>query len=372
VSGVVAGIQADDLTGACDTGAAFAARGLETLVLLPGAPGPATPPEVLVLDTESRRMAPAEARAATRAAAGRLTAAGARLVYKKVDSTLRGPVAAEIRGVLEGSGRGAVLLAPAFPAQARTVVDGLVRVGGRLASETAIADDPTFPATGASVVALLGLEGPHPVGPLPLATLRAGADVVAARLDRWLEAAAGSLVADAETDADLAVLADEVTARPVLLAGSAGLAAALARRLPQGSAAPGPGLAGPLLAVAGSAHPATHAQVERLRGHPTARLLAPPRDPAADRDAVLAGLAEAARAALAAGGVGTLLLTGGETALAVCRAIGATGIRLLGEVEPGLAWGALAGGAWAGLPVVTKAGGFGDPETLVRVAERCR
>jgi uncharacterized protein YgbK (DUF1537 family) len=369
---VVAGIQADDLTGACDTGAGFAARGLDTLVLLPGAPAPATSPEVLVLDTESRRMAPAEARAATRAAVARLAGAGARLVYKKVDSTLRGPVAAEIQGALEGSGRAAVLLAPAFPAQGRAVVDGLVRIDGRLASETAVAADPSFPATGASVLAVLGLDGPHPVGALPLATVRAGAGTVGAQLDRWLEVAPGGLVADAETDADLAILAGEVAARPVLLAGSAGLAGALTRRLPPGPAPAGPQLAGPLLAVAGSAHPATRAQVERLRGHGAARVVAAPRDAAAARDAVVAGLADAARAALAAGGVGTLLLTGGETALAVCRAIGATGIRLLGELAPGLAWGRLAGGAWAGLPVVTKAGGFGDPETLVRVAERCR
>ena len=369
---MVAGIQADDLTGACDTGAGFAARGLETLVLLPGAPVPEVSPEVLVLDTESRRMAPSEARAVARAATARLAAAGTRLVYKKVDSTLRGPVAAEIQGALEGSGRRAVLLAPAFPAQGRVVVDGLVRVEGRLASETAVASDPTFPVTGACVLALLGLGGPYPVGTLPLATVRAGADTVGAQLDRWLEVTPGSLVADAETDADLAVLAGEVAARPMLLAGSAGLAGALARRLPPGSAPAGSGLAGPLLAVAGSAHPVTRAQAERLRGHATARILAAPRDPAADRDAVVAGLADAARAALAAGGVGTLLLTGGETALAVCRAIGATGIRLRGEVEPGLAWGRLVGGAWAGLSVVTKAGGFGDPETLVRVAERCR
>ena len=369
---MVAGIQADDLTGACDTGAGFAARGLETLVLLPGAPVPEVSPDVLVLDTESRHMAPPEARAATRAAVARLAGAGARLVYKKVDSTLRGPVAAEIRGALEGSGRGAVLLAPAFPAQRRAVVDGLVRVDGRLASDTAVAADPSFPATGASVLALLGLDGPHPVGALPLATVRAGADTVGAHLDRWLEVAPGSLVADAETDADLAVLAGEVAARPMLLAGSAGLARALARRLPSGPAPAGSGLAGPLLAVVGSAHPATRAQTERLHGHATARVVAAPPDPAADRDAMVAGLADVARTALEAGGVGTLLLTGGETALAVCRAIGATGIRLLGEVEPGLAWGALAGGPWAGLHVVTKAGGFGDPETLVRVAERCR
>ena len=56
------GIQADDLTGACDTGAVFAARGLATVVLLPGAHLPATPADVLVIDSESRARPVAEAR----------------------------------------------------------------------------------------------------------------------------------------------------------------------------------------------------------------------------------------------------------------------------------------------------------------------
>ncbi|MGH7267274.1 MAG: nucleotide-binding domain containing protein, partial [Candidatus Rokuibacteriota bacterium] len=73
----------------------------------------------------------------------------------------------------------------------------------------------------------------------------------------------------------------------------------------------------------------------------------------------------------ARGGPATLLLTGGETAASVCRALGATGLALRGELEPGLAVAALADGPFAGLVVVTKAGGFGDAETLARIHERC-
>jgi uncharacterized protein YgbK (DUF1537 family) len=69
---------------------------------------------------------------------------------------------------------------------------------------------------------------------------------------------------------------------------------------------------------------------------------------------------------------GTLLLAGGETAVSVCGTLEATGFRLDGEVEPGLARGALLDGPFAGLAIVTKAGGFGDPDTLVRVWEACR
>ena len=221
--------------------------------------------------------------------------------------------------------------------------------------------------------ALLGAEGPHPVGVVPLATVRRGAAAVAARLARWAETGGRALVCDAETDADLAVLAAAAEGLPVLLAGSAGLAAALAARLSppllRHRAAP----CGPLLVVAGSAHPATRSQLARLEARGIGGIW--PLDaagaPADDREAVVRDLAEATRRRLEREVPGTLLLTGGETAVAVCRALRATGIRLAGELEPGLALGALLDGPRAGLPVITKAGGFGDPETLIRVYEAC-
>ena len=56
-------------------------------------------------------------------------------------------------------------------------------------------------------------------------------------------------------------------------------------------------------------------------------------------------------------------MTGGATAVGVARRLGATGIELEGEVEAGVPVGALIGPN--PYPVVTKAGGFGGPDTLV-------
>lgn len=363
-----AGIQADDLTGACDTGAVFAGRGLQTVVLLPDAPLPSPAPAILVLDSESRGEPAGEARARARAAAARLAAGRPALLYKKMDSTLRGEIGAEILGVLDGAGSGRVLLAPALPGQRRTVVDGVLRVDGQRGGATAIARDPRFPPTGDAILALLGAGGPHPAGLLPLATLRRGASAVAARLGRD----AASLVCDAETDADLALLAEAVEGLPALLAGSAGLAAALAARMPAEHRPDRPRPRRPLLVVAGSAHPVTRAQVARLRARGSSGVLTAPAEAAASpgaREAIVRRLADAARQAIERAPPGTLLLTGGETAYSVCRALGAAGIALAGEVEPGLAIGALLGGPFAGLTVITKAGGFGDPATLARLDE---
>jgi len=104
-------------------------------------------------------------------------------------------------------------------------------------------------------------------------------------------------------------------------------------------------------------------------------VLAPPDDGrAADparRVGITRSLAEAARARIERQRPGAVLLTGGETAIAVLRALGAAGLRLTGLLEPGLALGALAGGPFDGLAVLTKAGGFGDADALVRVWKAC-
>jgi uncharacterized protein YgbK (DUF1537 family) len=66
---------------------------------------------------------------------------------------------------------------------------------------------------------------------------------------------------------------------------------------------------------------------------------------------------------------GNLFLTGGDTADGVITAIKAEGIRIVGEVDAGVVQGIIIGGALNGLPVVTKAGAFGQKDTLVAVHE---
>jgi uncharacterized protein YgbK (DUF1537 family) len=374
------GIQADDLTGACDTGAPFAVRGLETLVVVHDGKDPpawsGTSADVLVIDTETREQSAEEARERARAAGLALKAGSPRVLYKKVDSTLRGRVAAEIDGMLDGAGLGLALLTPAFPAQRRTVVDGCVRVDGRLADETPIARDHTFPRTGASVLGLLAAGGVRPTAALPLGTVRRGRDAVAARLLCFDGTGGRVLAADADTDADLSVLVEAARERPVLLAGSAGLATALAER--ETPAAPGLRRVlprRPLVVVAGSAHPATLAQLSRLSQRAGLDVLAPPEGQGVDdpvrRRETAARLADVARLRIERGRPGAILLTGGETAIAVLRTLGASGLRLAGEIEPGLALGTLAGGPFDGLVVMTKAGGFGDADALGRAWEAC-
>jgi 4-hydroxythreonine-4-phosphate dehydrogenase len=377
---VVLGIQADDLTGACDAGAPFAGRGLATVVVVqddgPPSPWPRDLPAVVAIDTESRAAPAAVAAARARAAAVTLAGGRPRRLYKKLDSTLRGRLAAELAGMLEGSGLASALVAPAFPAQGRVVRDDQVHVDGRLLDAGPIARDPGFPRTGASVLAPLAEGGVRPLGALPLATVRRGTEAVAARLAGFAQLGGRAIAADAETDADLATLAAAAAGLPVLLAGSAGLATAMAAGLaparPAGAAPAAARPRRPLLVVAGSAHPATRAQLERLGARDDLEVLVPPpgvADDPARRPEAAARLGADARRRVERRRPGTIVATGGETAVALLRALGAWGLRLSGELEPGLAIGALAGGPFEGGLLVTKAGGFGDADTLLRVWE---
>jgi uncharacterized protein YgbK (DUF1537 family) len=81
------------------------------------------------------------------------------------------------------------------------------------------------------------------------------------------------------------------------------------------------------------------------------------------RVAVADGLAAVARKALDLAHAGGLVVTGAQTARAVCDALRIAGIELVGEIEPGVPLGRTADGQ---LDVVARAGTFGDRLSLVR------
>src|SRR3989442_8036968 len=250
-------IVADDLTGACDTGALFAARGPVPVTVWPDPPLRAP---VSVVDTESRALDPADA---ARRVAGVARSVARTRFFKKIDSTLRGPIGAEVDALLRATPAAGALVCPALPAEHRVVVERVLTVGAVPVAETAIAEDPTFPrAAGTSnVVDLLRPQLDRPFAWIPLGRVREGGRPLTARLVRL---AGMVIVADAETDADLDTLVEAglQVQFPPLLVGAAGLALALARRLGLAAAPVDPPPGERWLLVAGSPPPAPPRPVE--------------------------------------------------------------------------------------------------------------
>ena len=70
--------------------------------------------------------------------------------------------------------------------------------------------------------------------------------------------------------------------------------------------------------------------------------------------------------------VGGMVVVGGETATKIYRDLGASGITIRGEVQAGIPAGYWVGGRLNGWPIITKAGGFGRDDTLLRAMEFLR
>jgi uncharacterized protein YgbK (DUF1537 family) len=382
-------IIADDLTGAADSGVQLARAGYRTAVVFQGSSPPAEDGlDAVSVDTDSRPL-PAGF-AAERVVEAAHAVRDSRVVYKKLDSTLRGPVAAEIAAALEATGREAAVVAPALPAAGRTTVGGVQMVHGTPVHETEFANDPKTPVNEGHLPTLLADVNPE-VGALSVEDVMDPAMVVNALREYRC------VVVDAERNEDLEALVRAVPdPSAVLWAGSAGLAGAL------GAVYPGPhadekplprSLAGGVLVVVGSLSGVVREQLRRLedeRGHAAIPLSAgePSAVENAAREAraalaedgcaalcsdeergssegVVEALAEAVALLSDEGHFDALVLTGGDTAARVARRLGAGGIRLEGEIEPGVPVGILIGPR--PYRVVTKAGGFGEPGTLVNV-----
>jgi uncharacterized protein YgbK (DUF1537 family) len=283
---------ADDLTGACDAAIQFRLRGARTRVALTPDPEPA---EVLAFNTETRGLTEPEIRTRIQA----LAHWQASVIFKKIDSLMRGNPAAEIAAALEAFACDEAIVTPAFPAMGRRVVNG---------------------------------------------------HLVVDTLPEWTPLDVSALARDAETDDHLRQIVREGLASGcrILWAGSGGLACALAEELLgplQAPAAP-PIVTGPVLFCIGSDHPVTLAQQALLRQH--GHRVVTEIDPAQP--------------------AGAILITGGDTAALVCRALSVQAIDLEGEILTGLPWGRIVGGPFHGTPVATKSGAFGAPDALLRVA----
>lgn len=345
---------ADDLTGACDAAAPFAAAGRRaTVVLSPGADAPDA--HVLAVSTDSRDLAPSEIRAAMANAAARLPVDSARVVFKKIDSTLRGQTGVEIAAALEEFHCRAAVVCPAFPAMHRVVKQGYLHV-------TTEAD----------------------FAPIHMATHLSCRHCAAGEVGAAVARGERIVSVDADCDADLDRLAAEILALdgPILWAGSAGLASALARSLGVASwRAAKPQMAGPVLFCIGSDHAVTLAQQSALLAAGNTGFL----DYRAAREQIAEALArgshvyfrvprdpmaaEALCERIAGAPAAALVLSGGDTASLICRALGVESIDLWEELIPGVPRGVLRGGGFDGMPVVTKSGGFGNCDTLSRIAD---
>ncbi|MBV9355031.1 MAG: four-carbon acid sugar kinase family protein, partial [Chloroflexi bacterium] len=255
---LVLSLMADDLTGASDAAVQFARRGLTTRVLFDlTSAQQAEGVEALAVDSDTRQL-PADAAAVrVRRLARHVAAARPTHVYKKIDSTLRGNLGAELDAIMDVFDFRLAIVAPAFPALGRTTRAGLHYLRGTPVHLTEIAHDPHAPVHESDVLRRLAEGSRRTPGLIPLELVERGREAIRERADQLMADGASLLVCDAESAAALGTIAATFAAdHDLVWVGSAGLAEVLPEALGLPRRAPRPAGAapaeGPVLIVAGS------------------------------------------------------------------------------------------------------------------------
>ena len=415
-----AAIIADDLTGANDSAASFAAAGLKTCVAFSDYGALPMDCDVAVADTESRDIGPARAARAVEMAVGGLSKAGPGILFKKVDSTMRGSIGAELEAALHASGRGFILRAPALPASGRTTEGGFQLLNGQRLEDTELACIPKSPVTTSHIPTILSKTSSLKAVVIGVDELRA----LQSRIPSLVASGAEVIICDGTDDEHLAVAAQAGIAAGALLCGCAGLARKVSEIICGGSAqSSAPEVsekASSVLVLSGSISAVTRAQTRHLVDKRSAELVRVDaalcaRDPssaalkAADeleelrrRDPcgifVVAGAysaddVEASRRTVREIGISfeeagermarcmaiiashkaesfdAYVFTGGDTACHACSEIGATVLQTLGEIQGGVPCCRILSGLCSGRLLATKAGAFGDEGALSEAAD---
>jgi uncharacterized protein YgbK (DUF1537 family) len=413
------GVIADDVTGATDL-AGYVARSGSTTLQFFGVPGSGTviPSDVdcVIVALKSRSTPPEEAVADSLAAHDWLESIGVERIYVKYcstfDSTDRGNIGPVLDALAERTGENEVIVCPSAPENGRTVYQGKLFVWSQALDESPLREHPINPMRDSDLRRLLVAQSREGVGLVPWQRVAGGPKAVAEALAA--EAAAGRrhVVVDALDDADLDSVA-EVALTHRLASGSAGLAAAMARKVglarsgsPRFVVPPGDAVV-----LSGSCSAATRRQVELFRAQNPSFELDPIRlaegsqfiddavrfvegapagstplvystaDPeeVAHAQEVLgvqraASIVEDALGAVAsrlrASGRQQFVIAGGETSGAVVRALGVDSIVVGPEIAPGVPLTVSTGEHPVAL--ILKSGNFGGETFFTEALDRLR
>jgi len=309
------------------------------------------------------------------------------VVYKKVDSTLRGQVVAEVQAMAGALGRRRILFVPAVLGQGRTMRAGQVLVDGVPLGETDYSGDPRSPAPTLSIPELFA-QAPSAGHSLPVSTASTP------------PSGPGIWAPDVTCPADIEVAARWALADPeaTICVGAAGLSQAIgAVRFAGTIAEPLWRRASSALFVVGSRSVVSRRQIEQLCQQLEVPVFALPGGVLSDalRDEAVAALSPGRATSCAAAVIHTvgagqlaenvarslghsvhqlfsrcapevIVLTGGDTALAVLNALSLPTLDVIGQWRVGVPASVIKVNG-AAITCVTKAGGFGEADLFVEL-----
>ena len=429
LSNMLLGCIADDFTGATDLANTLTRGGMRTVVLL-GVPDDALAvpgADAVVVALKSRSIPAADAVRLSLDALAWLQRAGAQQIYFKYcstfDSTDAGNIGPVAEALLDATGADFTIACPAFPTNKRTIYNGHLFVGEQLLSDSSMRHHPLTPMTDALLTRVLQRQCRGKVGLIACDVVTRGVDAIRARIAQLRAEGVRIAITDAIADQHLldvgAACADEK-----LLSGGSGLALGLPENfrrvgklgklgnLQIQNASALPHVTGHAAVLAGSCSTATNTQVSvfkekfdhlaldvkmlangadatrhalewaRVRVGAKPIMIYSTAEPAAVSQVQAtmgreqAGqLIEQAMARIAQGlvamGVRRLVVAGGETSGAVVSALNVRGLRVGGEIDPGVPWTTSIGDApVAPMALALKSGNFGSDDFFEKAFQR--
>ncbi|WP_026894699.1 four-carbon acid sugar kinase family protein [Clostridiisalibacter paucivorans] len=415
-------IIADDLTGSNDTGVQFSKKGLKTGVVtdFSGIKEAINNLDTIVIDTESRFDKKEIAYDKVKEVANIAETEGVNYIYKKIDSTLRGNIGSEIEAAMEGFNSNLAIIVPALPENGRTTVGGIHFVDNIPLEQTEIAQDPITPVKNSFVPEIITLQTDKKVGIIGLQDVIKGTEILKNKIIKLNNQGYEIIVIDANNKSNLKDIADTIALldKKIIMSGSAGLAEYLPEAL--NLIDRNENREGTVVIIAGSVSDNTRNQVNYLSSYANIeiididikRMFLNPEEEKKrilelvnrcvkeDRDIVIRSAKDRQQVkyardigrekGLASNNVSDniaqffglltreicnkqnikgLMLTGGDIAIKTAKFMEVSGIIIEDEILPAIPYGYFISEKFGEIPIVTKAGGFGKEDTMIKVIE---
>lgn len=403
-------IIADDFTGANDTGVQFTKKGYRVFVSANYKYSKKIKDGILVVNTESRLIDKNEAKERIVSALNGIK--NQTLVfYKKIDSTFRGNIGIEIETMMNELSYNICILANGFPDLGRTIEDGICYLNDIPLNETDFANDPINPMKVSSIKKILEEQTLYQSTIVTIEDIYSG-DFENVFLDCLESNEKMIFICDTNSNAELlsiAKIAYEYIDK-ILCVGCAGFANALSSIRSFA----------PLCFVSGSLYLNSIKQINKIIESGTSYLINIDKElffslenhdsmykeiedqvifavnnrknivislSSSEKDRadslfyaeknnvsksntaryIAENTSKIIKSVLSYTNIKALFISGGDTAINIIDALECNEVSLLGEIEKGVPYGILKDGLYPCLPISTKAGGFGNEDTLLKV-----
>ena len=424
--GKLIGIVADDITGANDIGIMYAKADWQADVY----PYPFSqskmgtfPPDVLIIDTNSRLDSYDEAYEKVTSSTEKLKQLGCKQFFNKTCSVFRGNIGAEFDAMLDVLESEFAVVVLGFPKNGRTTINGQHYVHGRKLADSEFRHDPVHPMKNSNLVEILQSQTKRKVAFVEVDIVDQGSEILKQEIE-IMRTKCNYLLIDVRNQESLKIIASAIKEEKVIC-GASGIAEELALVMNQTQKKEQsiklPKLDTGVLCAAGSLMPQTFRQVEEMknRGLPvfeleSRKLFSGQRDAHIEElikklvttltkgedvlvhssnDTEVVKVTKQVAASLGYSNTeisrvvseslaividetvkrtnaNRLLIAGGETSASVCSKLGIEGLRVWKEIEPGLP--SCLSLNKPSMMLVLKSGSFGSPDFFAKAIEHLK